>query len=228
MLAARTALVLPPPAFGSVFQGAIRTNTYVGLAAAGALLGQPGLVLASVGIAVVIPLVNVLSVVALIALGTRGAKVRERLPRALVEVARNPIILAIGLGALINLAGIHKPAVLADTLEILGHAALPVGLLAVGAALDLRAARAGGIALAFSCVIKLLLVPAATWLAGQLIGVQGITLTVAVLFNALPVSPSAYVLARQLGGDGALIAGILTAQTLLAAATMPLVLTLFS
>ncbi|MNG38134.1 hypothetical protein D3C84_1257100 [compost metagenome] len=43
---------------------------------------------------------------------------------------------------------------------------------------------------------------------------------VLVLFFALPTAPTAYVLTRQLGGDSQLMAGIITLQTLLAAATL--------
>ena len=52
--------------------------------------------------------------------------------------------------------------------------------------------------------------------------------SVLVLFFALPTAPTAYVLTRQLGGDGHLMAGIITLQTLLAAASLPLVLTLLN
>jgi len=43
---------------------------------------------------------------------------------------------------------------------------------------------------------------------------------VLVLFFALPTAPTAYVLTRQLGGDANLMAGIITLQHLLAAASL--------
>jgi predicted permease len=49
---------------------------------------------------------------------------------------------------------------------------------------------------------------------------------VLVLFFALPTAPTAYVLTRQLGGDSQLMAGIITLQTLLAAGSLLLVMTL--
>ncbi len=49
-----------------------------------------------------------------------------------------------------------------------------------------------------------------------------------VLFFALPTAPPAYVLTRPLGGDGHLMAGIITLQTLLAALSLPLVLILLA
>ncbi|WP_338641649.1 hypothetical protein [Burkholderia pyrrocinia] len=56
---------------------------------------------------------------------------------------------------------------------------------------------------------------------------SGQALTTIVLFNSLPCTPSAYIMAKLLGGDHRLSAGIITVQTALAAVTMPLVLLVF-
>jgi len=47
---------------------------------------------------------------------------------------------------------------------------------------------------------------------------------VAILLAALPTATSSYILARQLGGDAPLMAGIISGQTLLAMVTIPLLL----
>ena len=49
---------------------------------------------------------------------------------------------------------------------------------------------------------------------------------VAILLAALPTATSAYILARQLGGDAPLMAGIISGQTLLAIVTIPLMLSI--
>lgn len=209
------------PAFTSVFQGAVRPNTYVGLAAASALYGGQGVTLAAIGIATVIPLCNILAVMVLARYGAGNGTS----PRAVaLALARNPILSAVGLGAALNLAGLGLPPVAGPVLLILSKAALPLGLLAVGAGLDLPAARASGGLVLQSAAVKLVAVPALTLACGTALGMQGLPLTVAILFNALPCSPSAYVMARQMGGDHRLIAGIITVQTGLAALTLPLVL----
>ena len=95
-----------------------------------------------------------------------------------------------------------------------------MALLAVGAGLDFAAARRAGSALAIGLAAKLAFLPAATLALCWAFGVSGSAATVAVLFNALPASASAYVLARQMGGDAGLLAGILTVQTIAAFATM--------
>ncbi|HYG89049.1 MAG TPA: AEC family transporter [Azospirillum sp.] len=225
LLAGRRYTGLDGPAFTSVFQGGIRVNTYVGLAGARALYGTAGLTLTAVGIALVIPLVNVLSVVVLARYGrdAKGASFRT----VLGSLARNPLIIAAAVGAFLALSGIGKPPMVGDVVEILARAALPMGLLSVGAGLNLGAARSAGVGVAMASMVKLLLMPGATAAFAALLGVKGLPLTVAVLFNALPCSASAYILARQMGGDHALLAAIITVQTLLAALTLPLVLAAF-
>ncbi|HYD30145.1 MAG TPA: AEC family transporter [Azospirillaceae bacterium] len=214
---------LDGPGFTSVFQGAIRPNTYVGLATAGALFGPAGLTLTAVGIATVIPLVNVLAVMVL---SRYGSNRTPGVGAAFAALVRNPIIIAVAIGATLHSVG-GPPPVAGAMLQILAKAALPLGLLAVGAGLDLKAAREAGMPVLQSSVIKLMLLPGITALLGKLLGVQGLTLTIAVLFNALPASASAYVLARQMGGDHRMAAGIITTQTVLAAFTLPLALVVF-
>ncbi|WP_029006905.1 AEC family transporter [Azospirillum halopraeferens] len=225
MVGVRRPLTLDGPAFASVFQGSMRMNTYVGLAAAGTLYGAAGRTLLAVGIALIIPLVNVLAVLAHARWGRDSRGVGAGAIAA--GLATNPIILAAAAGAALNLSGVGAPPVAGAVIEILARAALPVGLLAVGAGLDLAAARAAGRGVAVATATKLLLVPAITAAAGLALGVHGLALTVAVLFNALPCSASAYALARQMGGDHGLIAAVITVQTLLAALTLPLVLAPF-
>jgi malonate transporter and related proteins len=49
------------PSFTSIFQGATRWNTFVGLAVAGSLFGQRGIALIAVAIAAMVPLLNLLA-----------------------------------------------------------------------------------------------------------------------------------------------------------------------
>ena len=89
--ALRRSLPLPGPGLAAVFQGAVRINTYIAIAGAVGLYDSAGMTLASIGIAVVIPVVNVLSVLVLSAHGT-GASLQGRM--VIGQIVRNPIILA--------------------------------------------------------------------------------------------------------------------------------------
>ncbi|MDC6110180.1 AEC family transporter [Serratia rubidaea] len=209
------------PVFSSVIQGALRPNTYIGVAAAAATYGSTGLTVTSISIAVAIPLLNVASIIILMYYG-RGAKpAASQIIRAL---ARNPVILSVLAGLLFNAQQIALPQTVRDILHILGGASLPLGLLAVGAGLDLRAARASQGAVLQSAFVKLLFVPLITLLIGVWSGISGPVLATVVLFNALPCTPSAYIMSKLLGGDHRLSAGIISVQTVLAPITIPTIL----
>lgn len=223
LLLVRRWLAVDDPAFTSVMQGGIRFNTYVGLAAAQALFGTDGLTLAAVVIAVLIPLINVLCVATLSHYGSAGQLGWGSLLRGL---ASNPLILACLAGILLNVTGIGLPWGSRDVLEIFGRAALPLGLLAVGAGLNAGAIRGNRRAIVMVTMVKLVLLPMIVAGGARLLGLPPAPTAIAVLFAALPTAPSAYILARQMGGDSQLMAGILTLQTVAAVLTLPLMLAL--
>jgi predicted permease len=210
--------------FTSVFQGAIRNNTYVGLAGAASLYGQAGLAAMGILVFVVVTLVNVLSVIVLLSHRGRAMRVGD----LLVSVATNPLILACVGGFVLNATGLGLPDPVRAMLDILGSAALTLGLLCVGAGLELGGLGRNPPALVAANTLKLVVMPVATWGFCRLLGVEGVTAATAVLFTAAPVSASSYVLARQLGGDAPLMAGLITLSTILAALTMPLALALLT
>jgi predicted permease len=213
------------PAFSSLFQGAIRPNTYVGLAAAVALYGKTGLALTAICVAVVVPLVNLFAVFAMLRFAHPNWPGWAALIRPILT---NPLIGACLLGLAVNAFGLALPPGIDRLLDILGGASLPIGLLAVGAGIDGEALRRAGGPVLASSATKLLILPLATlgvltWIGlGE--GVRG----VALLYASLPCSASSYVLARQMGGDSPLMANIISVQTILAALTMPLLLILFT
>lgn len=211
-------------AFTSLFQGSIRFNTYVGLSAAFALFGNEGLTLAAIAIAVLIPFVNLLCVTVLVSFNQTGTRSWRTVVQ---EIIRNPLIISCTAGILLNLLGIGLHPAVNETLNIFGRASLPLGLLAVGAGLDISALRATSRIVLFSCIIKLLILPVFMWTATQVFQVTSPATAIAVLFAALPGSGSSYILARQLGGDSVLMANIVTAQVVFSMLSLPFVMTLF-
>ena len=212
----------PAGRFGAFTQGTLRFNTYLGLAAIGSLFGQDGLTLAALMLALMVPTVNVLSVWSLTA--ERGVSARS----LLLPVLKNPLILACLGGVLLNLSGLDLPGGSDRLLGLLAAASLPLGLLCVGAAL--KPEQLGGEipALAWNSVLRLLAMPLLAWAVAYGLNLPAMESSVLVLFFALPTAPTAYVLTRQLGGDSQLMAGLITLQTLLAAASLPLMLVLLA
>ncbi|NAW34576.1 AEC family transporter [Halomonas alimentaria] len=212
-------LGMEPAAFTSAFQGALRFNTYVGVAGAAALHGAPGATVAAVAVALMVPVVNVLCVTSFIAAGTLGS---GSLGKSLAALGRNPLILACLVGIGLNVSGIGLPGWSAATVELLGRAALPLGLVAVGVALRPAALVRRDRGIWASHLVKLGLMPALALALALLLGLDPVSRDVVLLFAALPTATSAYILARQLGGDAEMMAALITGQTLLAMVTLPL------
>ncbi len=221
ILVVKPLLRLDGPAYTSVFQGVVRLNSYVGFAVAEAVFGSQGLVIASLFVAIMIPMVNVISITVMAAIvSTDGRPGFRNVPR---EIARNPIIIACALGGLINAVSLPLPEWLLETLSILGRAALPVALLCVGAGLIVTFERTRVVGLGVACILKLVVMPLIAAPIALHFGLHSLVFAVVMMFSATPASPASYVLARQLGGDAPLMAAILSLQTLLAAVAVPIV-----
>ena len=223
LMAARPLLRIDGPGFTSVFQGSVRFNNYVAVTLAGTLFGPKGIAYAAICNAAIVPIVNLLCILVFARHGTMRMSARG----VLRLVATNPLVLASLAGIALQILGLRIPDGIEPSLRTLGAASLPLGLLCVGAALNFSSARQWVRPVASSSFVKFLLMPAATLLAGFAVGLHGPGLAVALLFQAMPTASSAYIMARQLGGDAPLMAGITAAQTVLAAIVIPIVLVTF-
>jgi malonate transporter and related proteins len=217
------ALALSGPAFTSVFQGSVRWNTYVALAISGSLFGVTGLALASVAIVAMVPLLNFLCV---LVLARYAADKAPDLRTIAGQILRNPLIWSVLAGIAINLSGVPLPNVAVAFCEILGRGALALGLLAVGAGLDLDTIWRPHAAVILTVVLKLVVMPALAIGLALWIGLSGAPLMVVAIASSVPSAPGSYILARQMGGDAPLLARLLTLQTLVAFLTIPAALAL--
>ncbi|MDE2378290.1 AEC family transporter [Bradyrhizobium sp.] len=223
-LALRPALArlgIDGPAFSSIFQGATRWQTYVALSVAANLFGNLGLALASVAMVAIIPLVNVLSVAVL----AHYASPHKQSAREIaMTVLRNPLIWACIVGLLVNLTHLPLPRIWHEVADALGRSSLAIGLLVTGAGLHLEGLFRPSLGAAIGVAFKLVLMPALALLLALWFGLSGPGLAIVAICAAVPTAPSAYVMARQMGGDAPLLAQIITLQTILAAVTMPIVI----
>jgi malonate transporter and related proteins len=216
-------LGLDGPAFTSLFQGATRWQTFVALAVAGNLYGELGLALASVAAIAMIPLLNVMSVWVL---AHFAAPKRPAWRDVALTLARNPLIWSCIVGIVLNVARVPLPAPVHAFADALGRASIALGLLLVGAGLTIKGLIRPAPATLVASVLKLVAMPAVAITAGVLLGAHGPYLAVVACCAAVPTASSAYVLARQMGGDTALMAQILVVETVAAMVTMPIAIEL--
>lgn len=208
------------PAVGTIIQSNVRWNTIIALSLGAILFEDEGVALVGLAAAVMIPTANVISVYALTAHADRPPGTR---PRPLLAMTRNPLVIACIIG--IGLAAFHipLPGLLDETLRILANAAIAVGLLSAGAGVDIKALTRAGLRTLSWSLVRLITLPALVLGIGLMIGLSGLALAIALLCAATPTAPNSYVLARELGGDTTLAANLIAVQTVLAAATLPLV-----
>lgn len=213
-LLARPLLLLSPISYASQFQCSFRFNSYIGFAVAAKLHGAAGLAAMGLLAGGMVPFANIAAVWMLARHGTTSVW---------RELAKNPLFLSTLFALVWNLAGFGVPAPVGAFLGRLAEAAIALGLLAVGAALRLRGAlgESGRAAAAYFLAVKLLAMPTIAIVTARAIGLQGIHFDVALAFAALPTASSAYILAQRMGGDGARVAWLISASTLLGMLTLP-------
>ena len=111
----------------------------------------------------------------------------------------NPLILALGAGAAVNLSGLALPGALWDALELVARAGLPAALFGLGGVLwryrpegDLRL-------IAWACAVSLIAHPAITWGLGSLLGLSVGQQRSAVITAAMAPGVNAYLFADMYG-----------------------------
>lgn len=206
--------------FTSIFQGGVRFNTYITLAVAQGLFGPEGLALASVTAGFMIVLINLACISVFSVWGKAKSKGITPFIR---EVVGNPLIIGCAIGWFLSLSGFGLPGITEDILGIISRTALPLGLLAVGAALKPEVIRGHVRPIAISSIVQFGLKPLTAALLISNTGLTGTAAGVLVIAFMTPTSPSGYILARQLGGDTGAIASIITFQTILAFLVMPII-----
>lgn len=213
------------PAFSSMFQGSVRWNSPVAYTIAVSLYGERGAALTAVAIATMIPLVNFLSVSVL---ARYAAGTRPDWRRWLITLIQNPFIWSCVIGLALRPIVQFIPHPVLTAVNMTGQAALATSLLVVGSGLQLSRLARVEIGTLVPALLKLGLMPVIASLTGHLIGLTGIDLAVVILSTAVPTASAAYILARQMGGDGELMADILTYQTGIAMISMPVELAFLS
>jgi malonate transporter and related proteins len=194
-------------------QTAFRFNSFIALAVAERLGGAEALTSMALLIALGVPIGNVGAVWPL---ARHGGHHYGR------ELLSNPLILSTLAGLLFNVAQLQLPDVVGTTLHRMGLAAIPLGLMAVGAGLKLGGLKAAPKLAAALMAIRHLALPVIALGLSSLLTLPPTQRAVVLAFAALPTASSAYVLAVRMGGHGPFVAGLVTLSTLLGMVSVPL------
>ncbi|SMX32944.1 AEC family transporter [Octadecabacter ascidiaceicola] len=129
----------------------------------------------------------------------KGTALRHLPTKVVKAMFSNALVLAIGLGFVVNLGGIPLPEVLTDAIGLMARAALPAALFGLGGVLfryrpegDLRT-------ILFVCTVSLCLHPIIVWTLGSAIGLSTEAFRSAVLTASVAPGINAYVFANMYG-----------------------------
>ena len=224
-------LRLPRTDFGVFVQAAFRGNlAFVGLPLLIFSLGGPGssgplVSSAVVALAALIPLYNVVSVLALMVSEHEWSW--RVVPRILRGLGKNPLILSALVGSALGLLGLPLPSFVARPFELLGRTALALALVSMGGALIQLEVRGQLLLASLASALKVAVVPAVTWGLCVGLGLSSRDTLVALIFAACPTASASYIMTAQIGGNTALAATCVVVSTVMSLGTLAGVLILF-
>ena len=205
-----------PRKVGVMVQGIFRSNfAILGVALMTAMFGQSGIAAVSLAMPLVIPLNNILAVLALSSGGGK-ADVRELVK----SIVTNPLIIAALLGGILLLLPFSMPAILDNVFGQLAGLASPVSLLVLGASLKWQDLKDNKTELLWTVLLKQLVIPFVMIGLAILLGFHHEELGVMVILFGAPAAVSSYPMAVAMGGDGDLAASQLVLTTIFSMGTL--------
>lgn len=198
----------------SVFiQGSFRGNyAIIGLALVSNIFGHEDIGKAAIVLAFIIPLYNILGVIAL-TVPVRKEKQLNYLDTVL-SLLKNPMILALLAALPFSYFKIPVNEVLLRTGNYFSSLTLPIALLAIGGSLSINALKEASLLTILASVIKLIIVPLALTYGAFLLGFKGIELGIMFILFASPTAIASYIMAEAMGCNGKLAGSIVAATTL--------------
>lgn len=219
---ARAFFHIPIARFGVYVQSQIRFNTYIGLSIMSLLFGAQGMQMFAMIIALAIPLVNVISVLAF----SQGQGLKPA--QILFSLIKNPLILGCVIGIVFNLLQLSLFSGLKQLFKILASMSLPLGLICVGAALQFAELKHDYSRLLLNTLGRLIVMPSLAYLICYALNLNQFETIILVVFFSLPTASASYILTRYFHGDSQLMAGVISLQTLCFAVTFPVLMVLLS
>lgn len=202
---------------GVMLQGMFRSNFVLyGIPVSMALFGGEAAGMASILIAVIIPLFNALAVLALEMFNGQ----RPNLWQVLIGIITNPLIIASAAGIACNYFAFRLPDVLYNTASTLGGVATPLAFVILGASLNFGETGRCVRSLLLTLLMKLVLYPAAFLGTAILMGFRGAELAVLLTLFGAPIAVSSFTMAQQMGGDDQLAGQLVVFSSVLSIGTI--------
>ncbi len=193
-------------------QGAFRGNyAIIGLALISNLFGNNALGKATVILAFVLPLYNILAVIVLTVPMHEG---KVNIKKALLDILLNPLILAVIFALPFSYFKVKIPEMFITTGSFLSDLALPLALIGIGGSLNTEnLKRASNLAVS-SSLIKIVAIPIVLTTGAVFLGYEKVDLGIMFIVFACPSAIASFVMADVMGANSRLSGNIIMITTL--------------
>lgn len=205
------------PKRSSLVQGIFRSNNLMlGIPIITALCGPENAGLMTMVIAVVVPLYNSFSVVAL-EVFSEG---KIQLKVILLNIIKNPFVVASILGIIALLTDLKLPYVIEKPLSDISGVAIPLALILLGGYIDFSSIKGSIRNIIIGVAGRLVIVPVVFIGLAILLGFRGVELITLMGTISAPTATASFIMAKQMGGDADLAAHLIVFGTLFSAGTI--------
>lgn len=187
---------------GVVIQAIFRSNYVIfGVAVVQNMYGSDHAITAAILSAILVPMYNFLAVVVL---SIFGEKREHDWKKIIIDVLKNPLILASVLGIVASLTGLKLPIAIEMTVEDLAKLATPIAFMILGGDLDFSKVKGNLKLSSVVILIKLVILPMIMIPIIVMMGYRDSELLSAILAYQTPIAVSSYIMAQEAGADGQL------------------------
>ena len=171
-----------------------------------------------------VPLYNIFAVLILTLECPQGntEPLGKMIRRSIGSIFRNPTLIAIALGLLASFIKLPLPTMATKAMSSLGGVTTPLALLIIGAGFKGKAALGKIGPTVLATAVKLLVLPALFLPVAIWLGFTDQKLVALLVMLGSITTPSAYVMAKQMGHEGTLTASVCAATTIFSALTLTL------
>ena len=228
---------------GVMIQGLYRSNfALVGIPVADALMQGGDISVVAVQLAVVVPIFNIAAVLILEGFGGTKPNIKHlhsvialevfsgqriRLKQVLINIIKNPLIIASVLGLVFLALDIQLPSILSTVVEDMAAVAGPLALFTLGAFFRFKGIGKYKKELLLVGSGRLIVIPGIFLTAGYLLGFRGADFAGIMGLFASCSAIASYIMAEQMGGDSELAGNIVICTSFLCSFSMYLWAVLF-
>lgn len=195
---------------GVMLQGFFRSNyAILGLPIVTYVCGETAGGLSAVMVAIIVPLFNILAVIALERFRDGSIK-----PLKLLKgIATNPLVIGCLLGAVFLLLDVTLPSVIEEAVSDAASIASPLAMVVLGASFTFSGIKYSLKELLITLSARLIFVPLIMLSIAVALGFRGEALACVMVAFGSPVAVSSFAMAQQMGGDEKLAANLVVVSS---------------